>query len=107
MDGAAAGSIPSSNATVITVDAHRPVISLSTLGKAPVLLRVLFRPVSMKGRHGPLDDLGGWGERGTRSYAWNVRGISPWVRVAPTRAPYSVRAGAALPVEYIEFFSVQ
>lgn len=106
MDGAAAGSIPSSNATVITADAHRPVISLS-LGKAPVLLRVLFRPVSMKGRHGPLDGLGGWGERGTRSYAWNVRGITPWVRVAPTRAPYSVRAGAALPVEYIEFFSVQ
>ena len=51
--------------------------------------------------------MGGWGERGTRSYAWNVRGITPWVRVAPTRAPYSVRAGAALPVEYIEFFSVQ
>jgi hypothetical protein len=45
VDGAAAGSIPSSNATVITADAHRPVISLS-LGKAPFYSASFFDPLA-------------------------------------------------------------
>ena len=96
VEGAAAGSVPSSSAAVITADAHRPVI-FPALGKAPRRYSPSNGQVA-RGRHGPPGRPSAFGSARRAFLRRNVRESTAHPGVTLARDAVVARRGPSCPL---------